>query len=37
MHLFTGKSDLLLSKLDSIYDLIIYDDSLIGLDEYSTY
>jgi hypothetical protein len=37
MHLFTGRDDIFLSKLDSIFDLIIYDDCLLGLDQYSTY
>ena len=37
MHLFVGQSDILLSKLDSIYDHVIYDDCLIGVDESSTY
>ena len=35
--MFNGYSDILLSKLDSIYDLIIYDDSLLGVSESSTY
>jgi len=37
MHLFPGKSDILLSKLDSVFDQAIYDDQLIAVDEYSTY
>lgn len=37
MHLFRGMDDIILSKLDSVFDQIIYDDELIGIDEYSTY
>ena len=37
MHLFTGFDDITLSKLDSVFDQVIYDDVLVGLDDYSTY
>ena len=37
MHLFTGFNDIFLSKLDSIFDMCIYDDLMVGFDEYSTY
>lgn len=37
LHLFAGKSDINLSKLDSVFDLIIYDDVILGTDGFSTY
>ena len=37
MHFFTGKGDLMLSKIDSVMDNTIYDMDLIGIDLSSTY
>eukprot|EP00347_Sterkiella_histriomuscorum_P017301 403349913 len=37
MHLFEGTDDVLLSKLDSVFDQVIYDDQVVGIDDYSTY
>ena len=37
MHLFTHKPDIVLSKLDSVFDQMIYDDVLVAVDDYSTY
>lgn len=36
-HLFTGKDDLTLTKLDQIFDLPIYDSCLIATSESTTY
>ncbi|CDW87345.1 UNKNOWN [Stylonychia lemnae] len=37
MHLFNGKDDIVLSKLDSIFDQAIYDDQMVGTCDYTTY
>ena len=32
MHLFAGSDDVALSKMDSVFDSIVYDNETVGID-----